>query len=270
MWKNIYNNQLWDGTLPVKWAGRSLRYFDTLDSTNLEAVRAAKAGACHGTLIVADRQTDGRGRRGRTWESPAGKNLYFSLILRPQWSPEKASMVTLVMANSVARSIEQQLEYTVTGIKWPNDILLNGKKICGILTEMCLQQTNIDYIIVGVGINVKEQEFEGELFQKASSLNQEGNMDISREDLLQRIMIAFEEDYELFEDAGDLTPLLSAYQCRLLNKDQEVIVMDLKSPFEGVAKGITKNGELIVEKTDQSICHVYAGEVSIRGKQGYI
>jgi len=263
MWKNRYTNPL--------------QYFETLDSTNLEAARAAKAGAGHGTLIVADRQTAGRGRKGRSWESPAGKNLYFSLLLRPRFAPDKAPMVTLVMAHSVAGAMEetvqaagQNVSLYKAGIKWPNDILINGKKVCGILTEMCLLGTDIEYIIVGVGINVKEQEFSGELSEKASSLNKEWGADISREELLQRIMAAFWEDYNQFEEAGDLLPLLGGYQSRLLNLDKEVKVLDPQKPFEGVARGITKNGELIVEMPDGSKSYVYAGEVSVRGKQGYI
>jgi len=285
MWQNIYNKTLWEENAPVKWAGRSVQYFEELDSTNLEATRVAAAGACHGTLIVADRQTQGRGRRGRSWESPAGKNLYFSLVLRPQWEPEKSSMVTLVMAHSVARAMEASWSTAVrekasvqtsgdivhrAGIKWPNDILLNSKKVCGILTEMRLQNRDIQYIIVGVGINVKEQEFAGELSEKASSLSREWGVEISREMLLQNIMEAFEEDYARFETAGDLTPLLDGYQSRLLNLNKEVKVLDPQGAFEGIAGGITSNGELIVEKTDGSICHIYAGEVSVRGMQGYV
>ena len=275
--------------IPTKWAGQSLQYYEVIDSTNTAAFREGDKGAGHGTLIVADHQTGGKGRRGRTWESPAGKNLYFSLLLRPEFSPDKASMLTLIMAYSVAAAIERTVGGKIQeresarcraekngenceslGIKWPNDILINGKKVCGILTELKLDRGQIGYVVIGVGINVKPQIFGEELAHKASALEQEYGLDISREQLLCNIMQTFEADYEAFIEAENLQPFLEGYQARLLNRDASVKVLDPKGEYEGIARGINEKGELLVERYDGSICHVYAGEVSIRGLQGYV
>lgn len=240
-------------------------------------------GAGHGTLVIADRQTAGRGRRGRGWESPAGKNIYFSLLLRPVFTPDKASMLTLVMACAVARGIEQvlaenagmtgePLELPKPQIKWPNDILLKGKKICGILTELYMTPGNAkEYsVIIGVGINVKEQVFSEELVGKAGSIEGETGRCISRKRLTEAILSAFEECYGQFETAGDLTALLEEYNGRLINRDSQVKVLDPKGAFTGVARGINCAGELLVELPDGRVTAVYAGEVSVRGTCGYV
>ena len=282
--KAFLDKNKWEASIATKWAGCSLQYHDELVSTNLTAADLGKEGVPHGTLVVADKQTGGRGRRGRTWESPAGKNLYFSLLLRPKFPVEKASMLTLVMAHSVARAIEKTVNATSgrktdggcgtlsnrAGIKWPNDILWNGRKVCGILTEMKVENGRIGYVIIGVGVNVHPQNFEGELADKASALEQECGCAVDREVLLQNIMHAFEQDYEVFAESGDLKPLQAYYHSRLLNKDAQVRVLDPQEPFEGIARGITENGELLVECKDGIVRTVYAGEVSVRGLSGYV
>ena len=255
--------------MQTKWAGRNLRCFAQIESTNLTAGMLGGEGAPNGTLVTADKQTGGRGRRGRTWESPAGKNLYFSLLLKPDLSLEKASMLTLLMAVSVARAVEETGK-KCAGIKWPNDILIHGKKVCGILTELKVENARIGHVIIGVGINVKDQEFEGELVEKASTLERECGVNIDRALLLAKIMNYFEKDMELFLEKGDLEPFMEYYHEHLLNKDAYVRVLDPQNPFEGIARGITPTGELLVEKEDQTLEAVYAGEVSVRGLQGYV
>lgn len=260
----------WEAGLSTRWAGRNLQYSESLVSTNATAYYAGNDGAPHGTLIVADRQTGGRGRSGRSWESPAGKNLYFSLLLRPEFPLEKASMLTLLMAHSVARSLESYGFDCKVGIKWPNDILANGRKVCGILTELRAEKGRISQLIIGVGINVKKQVFAEELAEKASSLEDEWKIKIDRAQLLCKIMKAFEEDYESFAVSGDLSLFSDYYHSRLLNRDAFVKVLDPQKPFEGIARGINRMGELLVECQDGHIESVYAGEVSVRGLQGYI
>ncbi len=265
------NKDNWEAVLPTKWAGKNLVCYDELVSTNMTAADLANENAVHGTLIVADKQTGGRGRRGRTWESPAGKNLYFSLLLRPEIVLGKTSMLTLVMAVSVVRAMEQSIGAgDAVEIKWPNDILIHGKKVCGILTELKIDRGQIAHVVVGVGINVKAQVFVGELAEKASSLEQECGQEISRENLLGNIMKAFEEDYEAFVREGSLKPFQEYYHSRLLNKDAQVKVLDPQESFEGIARGITENGELLVEREDGHLCTVYAGEVSVRSLLGYV
>ena len=115
-----------------EWAGRNIYYYEETGSTNIDAKRLGEEGAVHGTVVVADKQNAGRGRRGRAWESPAGKDIYFTILLRPEFPPDKVSGLTLVMALSVAEAVKGCCGQEA-GIKWPNDVVLNGKKICGIL-----------------------------------------------------------------------------------------------------------------------------------------
>ena len=265
----------------TNWTDNTPYYYERVDSTNVVLHQLAAKGAPHGTLVVADKQTAGRGRRGRSWESPQGCNIYFSLLLRPTVEPGKASMLNLVMACDVAKGILLALEeagaplfgqFPKPAIKWPNDILLNRKKICGILTEMFLdvEAGNINHVIVGVGINVKEQEFPKELADKAGSIEQESGIRLSRRRLTQRIVSLFQAYYEEFVKRGDLSGLMEEYNALLVNRNSRVCVLDPKGEFQGVAQGINSMGELLVELPDGSITAVYAGEVSVRGIDGYV
>lgn len=270
--------------IQTKQFGKSVYFFACTDSTNVQAKLLAEEGAEHGSVVVADEQTAGRGRRGRGWDSPAGKNLYFTLLLRPDFAPDKASMLTLVMALAVAKGIERTFwhskaqegnksciqECLEIGIKWPNDLVINGKKICGILTEMTLEQTRIKNVIIGVGINVEKQSFAAELVDKATALESECGQKLRKDKLLAEIMLAFEEYYEIFVKTCDLTGLQKEYNAYLVNCEKEVCVLDPKGEFRGIARGINSAGELLVEKKDRTITAVYAGEVSVRGIYGYV
>lgn len=254
-----------------RWAGVPLHYYDSLDSTNLQAKVEAEKGAVHGTVIVTDEQTAGRGRRGNNWKSPAGKNLYFTLLCRPSFAPDRASMLTLVMALAVKRAIETRLGRNhKAAIKWPNDIVADGKKVCGILTEMSLEGDYIQYVVIGAGINVREQDFPQELADKAASLEQSGGKDISRAQLLADIMAEFEQLYEQFTETEDLSAMRGEYESSLVNRNREVCVIDPKGEYNGIATGITDTGELLVVRGDGTAVKVYAGEVSVRGLYGYI
>ena len=255
------------GGMQTKYIGRTVHYYDSTDSTN---VRAGELAA-HGHLVVADTQTAGKGRRGRSWESPAGKNIYFSLILKPDIAPDKAPMLTLIMAMAVLRVLEQVMNGSMSfGIKWPNDIVLNGKKICGILTEMSLEKNRIGHVVIGVGINVKNQDFPEELVDKATSLEAECGKEFSRSHILQEIMRVFEEEYEHFLLTEDLSGIMERYNAGLINRGREVRVLDPQGEYNGVARGINNGGELIVELADGTLTNVYAGEVSVRGIYGYV
>lgn len=253
----------------TEWAGREVAFYESVGSTNVQAKLLAEEGACHGTLVVAEAQTAGRGRRGRGWQSPPGINLYFTLLLRPDFLPDKASMLTLVMALSVKEAVDQVCGVEA-GIKWPNDIVLNGKKITGILTEMSLQGEYIQHVVIGVGINVKKQEFAPELLDKATSLEAESGNTVSRALLLQRIMERFEANYQIFTETFDLSKLSEPYNAGLVNCNKEVRVLDPAGEYTGLAKGINDKGELLVQTPDGKLCEVYAGEVSVRGIYGYV
>lgn len=258
-----------ESRMDTEWAGHPVKFYDTLGSTNLQAKMDAENGAREGTLIVADMQTAGRGRKGRAWSSPAGTNVYFTLILKPEFAVELSSMVTLVMGLAVAEGI-RKVSGVDTGIKWPNDIVVNGKKVCGMLAEMSVEREFIHYVVVGVGINVGEQEFPAEIAETATSLWQECGVKVSRGGLIVNVMKAFEEYYRMFRNSRSLSVLLEGYNSLLVNKGREVRVLDPKGEFQGISRGINEKGELLVEREDGSVTAVYAGEVSVRGMYGYV
>ncbi len=247
-------------------------FYEQTDSTNLRAWQETEkqadgfAGDC---LYVADCQSAGQGRRGRSWESPAGKNLYFSLVRKPTLPTECLSMVTLVMALSVAQAVEQITDMNC-GIKWPNDIVIEKRKVCGILTQLKLSGSKADFVVIGVGVNVKTQMFPGELAGTAGALEMLCGRHLSREELLVRIVQRFYENYRKFEATGDLSLLKQAYEAMLTGKDGPVRVLDPLGEYEGISRGIAATGELLVERDHGEIEQVFAGEVSVRGLYGYV
>ena len=240
------------------------------DSTTLRINQAGDEGAPHGTLAVADRQTAGRGRRGRTWESPAGSSIYMSILLRPEIAPNKASMLTLVMALSVVEGIQECIgNDRDIQIKWPNDIIINGKKLAGILTEMSSQIDYINHVTVGVGINVNTTDFPKEIAQTATSLRIECGHTVKRAPVIAAVMEWWEENYETFLETEDLSGLLDRYNALLVNCDRDVQIIGAKETYQAHAIGIDHTGELIVRREDGSIEKINAGEVSVRGVYGY-
>lgn len=254
--------------LATKWLGWKIQYYPETDSTNVRAKAFAGEGV-HGTLIVAGSQTAGRGRRGRSWESPEEKNIYMSIYLKPEFDVEKAPMLTIVMAYSVAKALRNVFGLEAE-IKWPNDLVLNKKKICGILTEMNVKQGAIEYVVIGTGINVGNRSFPEELQQSATSVWLETGQQFSRAQIIAEIMNVFEQEYERFCEAGSLAPIQEAYNQMLVNSGKEVLVLDAKGQYRAFAKGINEAGELQVEKEDGTRESVFAGEVSVRGIYGYV
>lgn len=257
-----------DSLMKTRWAGRNILYYETTDSTNLRIRQAGDEGAPHGTLAVADRQTAGRGRRGRTWESPAGNSIYMSVLLRSDIAPNKASMLTIVMALSVAEGIGQWIP--MIQIKWPNDIIVNGKKLVGILTEMSAQVDYINHVTVGVGINVNMTEFPEEIADTATSLRLECGHTVKRAPLIAAVMERLEENYEIFLKTEDLSGLMDRYSALLVNRDRDVRIIGEKETYQARAVGIDHTGELLVRREDGSMEKIYAGEVSVRGVYGYV
>lgn len=251
------------------WAGREILYLDEVDSTNTAAKKAAENGAVHGTLVVSERQTGGKGRRGRAWDSPRGTGIFMTLILRPNMAPVHASMLTLVAALAVADGIRE-----CTGaeslIKWPNDIVMSGKKICGILTEMSADPDCINYVAVGIGINVNMEEFPEEIRGVAASIFTETGKKRKRSLLISAVMAAFERYYEVFMKTTDMSGLLEDYNGKLANCGRTVRVLDPAGEYSGTAIGIDREGELLVEMEDTTVRRVLSGEVSVRGIYGYV
>ena len=256
---------------------RQVLWKEEIDSTNNWAREYAgsrcwmdKGTDPDGTLFVAEKQTVGKGRQGRIWTSPPGENIYKSLLL---WKPEiktvSASRLTLVMGLSVAQGIEM-LTGRKAGIKWPNDVVYSGKKICGILTEMKIQKGKPEHIVVGVGINVNQTEFSTELQDKATSVFLETGKKADRIAGIARVMECFEKNYRKFLRTEDLSLMKEEYESLLLNKDRQVRIIEKTGQWQGTARGINDRGELLVEDSRGYLREIMSGEVSVRGLYTYV
>lgn len=255
--------------LHTKWMGQNCLYLDTVDSTNNYAKRIAEEGASDGTLVMADEQTGGKGRRGRSWETPKGANIAMTLLLRPKIRPEHASRLTLLTAMAVALGI-RKVTGMDAGIKWPNDVVIHGKKVCGILTEMSTEVDYINYVVIGTGINVNQESFPEEIRHIAGSLSVELGHKISRAELAASIMEALERIYEIFLQTEDLSKLYEEYNGICVNRGHLIRVLEPGHEYNGTTDGINENGELVVHKENGETVCVYAGEVSVRGLYGYV
>lgn len=258
-----------ESRMKTKWIGKELHYKETTGSTNVDVKRLLDDGAKEGVLVVGGEQTQGRGRRGRSWQSPPDTNIYMSLGLRPDYQPDLAPMVTLIQAMAVAGAIKEVCNMD-TEIKWPNDVVIHGKKICGILTEMSAEMGYVQYVVIGTGINVNIKEFPEEIRETATSLCIEKKETVLRAPIIAKTMEYFEKYYEKFLQTMDLSLLVDDYNRILVNCDKTVRVLDPQGEFEGIAKGIDEKGQLLVEKEDGTMTSVYAGEVSVRGVYGYV
>lgn len=255
--------QIQDG-LDTQWAGRTIEYFDEIDSTNRYARALAREGAAHGTLVLADTQTAGRGRRGRGWISPAGEGIFMSLILRPDMPPDQVAKLSLLTALATANAIAM-----VTGldarIKWPNDIVVKGRKVCGMLLEMDATADRVESIVAGVGINVHQAQFDSEIAHSASSLDLLAGRRISRSAVVRAFLEAFERATALDDEA-----MMHAYRECSATIGQRVQVIGLTGTYTGTAEDITESGSLLVRADeDGTVREVLAADVSVRGIMGY-
>ncbi len=212
----------------------------------------------HGTLFIADRQTAGKGRLGRTWESEKSSGIYMSLLLKPQITPENAAQITLIAGMAVCRALGN-----VSKIKWPNDVVIGTKKVSGILTEL-----SSGCVICGIGINVNTKEFSAELCEKATSLFIETNKKQSIEKITADVINEFMPLYNKFIKDG-FSSLCAEYKSLCVNLGKEVSVIQNNTELRGVASDISPDGGLVV-KTDTGEVLITSGEVSVRGIYGYI
>lgn len=254
--------------LKTKWLGNTICYLESVDSTNNQAKRLAEQGAPHGTVVLAERQERGKGRRGRAWDTPGKTSIAMSFLLRPSLALEHASMVTLVMGMAAAAAC-RELCGLEARIKWPNDIVLQGRKLCGILTEMSAEMDGINYLVVGTGINVNQETFPPEIRQTASSLLLTGGQRISRASLAALCLDKFEQYYERFLETEDMSRLMEEYNGMLAGIGAGVRVLAPGNEHEGISQGINQKGELLVRLPDGSVEAVLSGEVSVRGIYGY-
>lgn len=269
--KKLYRDSAYDRLTPKLLAigleterfGRVLKYFEVTDSTNLVAMKEAAAGAPEGTCVVAEEQTGGRGRLGRSWASPAYKNILLSVIFRPQVKPGEMFLLTAISSIAVVRAIEQVTSLDAM-IKWPNDIYINNKKVCGILTESEASADGIHFVVVGIGLNVNfNPEQYPEIYDIATSLKQETGTKVSRIALIQEILMEMEHgSYKLGE--GKTTDIIGEWSrySLILGKSVEIISFDNKE--YGIAEKIEDDGTLILKKDDGTRKKIVFGDVSLR------
>lgn len=262
--ETMYNKRELEQGLKTKTMGQSIYFYEETDTTNNRARELALEGAPEGTLVIAEKQTAGRGRRGKVWESPLGTGIWMSLVLRPQIMPAEASVLTLLCGLATAEAIEAETGLSA-GIKWQNDILINGKKAVGILTEMDCEMSQVHFVIPGIGINVNTASFPPEIADIATSLYLECGKTVSRRRLLHKVLERLEEHYETFLRTGSFAAMLEDYRKHCITLGKEVHVLG-REPFFAEALDITPEGELLVRRADNGKEEVvFSGEVSIRG-----
>ena len=247
-----------------------VRCYEETGSTNEDIKIAAAEGAEEGLVITADEQTAGKGRSGRSWKTPRGESAAFSILLKPELPPEQISAVTLVMGLSLAQTVKDYLGLEAA-IKWPNDVVIGGKKIGGILTEAHTTEGKIDWIVVGTGINISNQAFDPAYADHATSLSHELNGEkLSCEQIVAAVLARFLWNYRIFLMTGDLTGIRNAYNELLVSRGKEVRIEDPAGAYTAVSQGIDPSGALIVTLEDGSEQKIAYGEVSVRGLYGYV
>ncbi len=239
---------------------------ESVDSTNNEAKRRAQEGAPHGSVFVAEEQTGGKGRLGRVWKSPPKTGLWFTLLLRPNATPEQVTNLTLFAGLAVSRAI-----HALTGlpaqIKWPNDVVIEGKKVCGILTEMAAEMESVEYVIPGIGVNVNTESFPEDIAWKATSLYLSTGKKWSRATVLQAILREMEELLHRQEEKGT-GAVLAEYRENCVTIGKPVSTQRGNIRLSGIAENITDTGELIVRQSNGSELIINSGEVSVQGIYG--
>lgn len=253
-------------TIPTKSIGKEIIFFTETDSTNTQLKKIGQNKGNEGIVAIAESMTQGRGRLGRVWTAPKFTGLWFSILLKPNIAPQNASAITLISGIAVANAIENTIDLKVD-IKWPNDILVNNKKICGILTEMDCEIDNINFVILGIGINVNVENFPEELNDIATSLYLETGEKVDRNILFKNVLIEFEKLYTRFVENDDgFKQFIKEYEEKCMNIGNKIRVFG-KEEFDGVGVRITENGGLVVKRDDSGAEEiVVSGEVSVRGR----
>jgi len=255
--------------LNTKFIGRNIQYFDTIDSTNKKTKEIAEEST-DGTVIISEEQTLGRGRLGRNWSSPKGKSLLISILIKPNIDPSKVSNITLVGAVALVKALEY---FDIEGlIKWPNDIIINGKKIAGILTELSAEINQVNYVVMGIGVNLytNEEEFPEDIRHKAGSILSETGKTINRKKFTGKFLNCFEKYYQEYFLGNNFDEVIKISKEKSILMGKEVKIVERNYSYEAKVLDITEKGHLLIEKKDGSKEEIYSGEVSVRGKNGYI
>ena len=244
-------------------------WFETIDSTNTRAKEMAAKGAAHGTVLIADRQTGGRGRMGRSFHSPAGSGIYMSVILRPQCNATELMHLTCATAVAAAEGIEKATGLH-PGIKWTNDLVIGHKKLGGILTELSVTGTGmVDYAIVGIGINCtqKAEDFPEEIRSIATSLEYSTEKSVDRASVIANILTTLDT---ICKDLQSVSQILARYRKNCITIGQEISLVRGEEIRHGKALDVDDAGALLVEFPDGHRENIQSGEVSIRGMYGYV
>ncbi len=247
--------------LKTKWIGKRIHHFQTLDSTNSKAYELALNGAGEGEVVIAESQERGKGRLGRQWFSPPFLNVYFSLILRPKIPPHQASLMTLMAAVATADAI-RNVSGLLPLIKWPNDILLRGRKVAGLLNEIHSEVDRIHFVILGIGVNLNmdKKMFSKEIRNIATSLKIETGQTVSRKDFLQSLFMELERWYAAFGEEGSAA-ILKAWRDRAHIRGKRVKVTSFGETLVGKAIDVDSDGALILETKNRTRKRVVAGDV---------
>lgn len=244
--------------------GKRVHFLKEVDSTNNRAAELARGGSEEGEVVIAERQVKGKGRLSRVWQSPLGVNLYTTIILRPSISPAVSPQITLTAGVAVAETLSFYCGKDVT-LKWPNDVQVRGKKICGILAEMRLRGTDIDFVVVGIGINIniRRDDFDASFRDEATSLREELGHDVSRRDVAVRLFNCFEKWYDRFIREG-FPPVREAWIAFAGILGREIRVVSGNQIDRGRVLGIDDQGALLIGNDNDETKRVIAGDVFLR------
>ena len=248
-------------SLTTKWLGRTVHFSPKVDSTNVTAMDLAQQDAPEGTVVLAEQQLHGRGRGDRSWHSPPGVGIYCSIVLRPELSPAKTMLLTLMTAVAIAKAVALETNLSPR-IKWPNDILINDKKVVGILLESKVGGSGVGHAIIGFGINVNHTpaDLPQELLSTASSLFIELGEQVDRRKLIIKILAEVEYLYEGLQQ-GDVATILKEWRHFSATLGRHVRILHRGERLEGVAVDVTEEGALLVRVEQNSLITVHAGDI---------
>jgi BirA family biotin operon repressor/biotin-[acetyl-CoA-carboxylase] ligase len=249
--------------LETQWMGRRVHYFPSLDSTHTVARRLALDGAGEGEIVIAETQGRGRGRLGRPWFSPPFVNLYLSVILRPRIPLRQASLVTLIAAVAAAEAVEA-VSGLSPSIKWPNDLLLEGRKLAGLLNEVHAMGDRVGFLLLGIGVNlnVEAAAFPEDLRSAATSLREATGRTVSRKAFVKALLEALERGYLLFSEKGG-APVLAAWRHRAAIGGKKVKVVSFGETVEGEALDVDEEGVLLLRTGEGAIRRIIAGDLEL-------
>ena len=256
-----------NGLLRAESIGKVIHYQDEMESTNTTLLELGEKGASEGTVVIADRQTGGRGRLDRSWISPPGANLYISILFRPEIVASDAPLFTLIASIALIEVI-QRLGVADTSIKWPNDIVIQEKKVSGVLTEMRSKREMVDFIVVGIGVNINMTREDvnsemGQVARIATSIKEHLGKDVDRAKFAADVLLELESRYQIFLSKGRAA-IINEWTSRWGDLNKQVIVtINEDERFEGTAVGVDEKGYLLVKTDDGETKKVVAGDVKV-------